>query len=78
MVAMETVQNQYLGGDTPRPALPRPRRRSTSGAVALVKQQHEKALKILADNPRQAGRVTAAFLYEGRPSVEQFMDILNK
>ena len=50
MVAMETVQNQYLGGDTSLACSAETQAKIDQQVVALVKQQHEKALKILADN----------------------------
>ena len=78
MVAMETVQNQYLGGDTSPACSAETQTKIDQQVVALVKQQHEKALKILADNRAKLDEL-AAFLYEKETITgEQFMDILNK
>ena len=78
MVAMETVQNQYLGGDTSLACSAETQTKIDQQVVALVKQQHEKALKLLADNRAKLDEL-AAFLYEKETITgEQFMDILNK
>ena len=78
MVAMETVQNQYLGGDTSLACSAETQTKIDQQVVALVKRQHEKALKILADNRAKLDEL-AAFLYEKETITgEQFMDILNK
>ena len=78
MVAMETVQNQYLGGDTSLACSAETQTKIDQQVVALVKQQHEKALKILADNRAKLDEL-AAFLYEKETITgEEFMDILNK
>ena len=78
MVAMETVQNQYLGGDTSLACSAETQTKIDQQVVALVKQQHEKALKILADDRAKLDEL-AAFLYEKETITgEQFMDILNK
>ena len=78
MVAMETVQNQYLGGDTSLACSAETQAKIDQQVVALVKQQHEKALKILADNRAKLDEL-ASFLYEKETITgEQFMEILNK
>ena len=78
MVAMETVQNQYLGGDTSLACSAETQAKIDQQVVALVKQQHEKALKLLTDNRAKLDEL-AAFLYEKETITgEQFMDILNK
>ena len=78
LVAMETVQNQYLGGDTSLACSAETQTKIDQQVVALVKQQHEKALKLLADNRAKLDEL-AAFLYEKETITgEQFMDILNK
>ena len=77
MVAMETVQNQYLGGDTSLACSAETQTKIDQQVVALVKQQHEKALKILADNRAKLDEL-AAFLYEKETITgEEFMKILN-
>ena len=78
MVAMETVQNQYLGSDTSLACSAETQTKIDQQVVALVKQQHEKALQILADNRAKLDEL-AAFLYEKETITgEEFMDILNK
>ena len=78
MVALETVTNQYLGGDASLACSADTQTEIDRQVVALVKQQHEKALKILADNRAKLDEL-AAFLYEKETITgEQFMDILNK
>ena len=78
MVAMETVQNQYLGGDTSLACSAETQTKIDQQVVALVKQQHEKALKILADNRAKLDEL-ASFLYEKETITgEQFMEILKK
>ena len=78
MVALETVQNQYLGGDASLACSADTQTEIDRQVVALVKQQHEKALKILADNRAKLDEL-AAFLYEKETITgEEFMDILNK
>ena len=78
MVAMETVQNQYLGGDTSLACSAETQAKIDQQVVALVKQQHEKALKLLTDNRAKLDEL-AAFLYEKETITgEEFMDILNK
>ncbi len=78
MVAMETVTNQYLGGDTSLACAADTQKRIDEKVVALVKAQHEKARKILTDN-RQKLDELAQFLYEKETITgEEFMEILNE
>ena len=78
MVALETVTNQYLGGDASLACSADTQTEIDRQVVALVKQQHEKALKILADNRAKLDEL-ANFLYEKETITgEQFMEILNK
>ena len=78
MVALETVQNQYLGGDASLACSADTQTEIDRQVVALVKQQHEKALKILADNRAKLDELSS-FLYEKETITgEQFMEILNK
>ena len=76
MVAMETVQNQYLGGDTSLACAPDTQRDIDRKVVELVKKQHEKAIKILQDNRSKLDEL-AGFLYEKETITgDEFMDIL--
>ena len=77
MVAMETVTNQYLGGDASLACSAQTQDRIDRQVVAVVKQQHEKARQILLDN-RQKLDELARYLYEKETITgEEFMDILN-
>ena len=78
MVALETVTNQYLGGDASLACSADTQTEIDRQVVALVKQQHEKALKILSDNRAKLDEL-ASFLYEKETITgEQFMEILKK
>ena len=78
MVALETVTNQYLGGDASLACSADTQTEIDRQVVELVKQQHEKALKILADNRAKLDEL-ASFLYEKETITgEQFMEILTK
>ena len=78
MVALETVTNQYLGGDASLACSADTQTEIDRQVVELVKQQHEKALKILADNRAKLDEL-ASFLYEKETITgEQFMEILKK
>ncbi len=76
MVAMETVQNQYLGGDTTLSCSAETQAKIDEKVVELVKKQHEKARKILSDNRDKLDEL-ATFLYEKETITgEEFMSIL--
>ena len=76
MVALETVNNQYLGGDTSLACAPETQREIDRKVVELVKRQHEKAKKILEDNRAKLDEL-ANFLYEKETITgEEFMQIL--
>ena len=78
MVAMETVNNQYLGGDTSLNCSPDTQKEIDRKIVELVKAQHEKAKKILEDNRDKLDELTS-FLYEKETVTgEEFMEILTK
>ena len=77
MVALETVSNQYLGGDASLACSPDTQKEIDRKVVALVKQQHAKAKKLLEDN-RQKLDGLAKYLYEKETITgEEFMQILN-
>lgn len=76
MVAFETVTNQYLGGDTSLACSADTQKEIDQKVVALVKQQHEKAKKILIENRELLDEI-AKFLYEKETITgEEFMRIL--
>lgn len=78
MVAMETVNNQYLGGDTSLACSADTQAKIDRQVVALIKKQHDKAIKILTDNRDKLDEL-ARFLYEKETITgEEFMEILNK
>ena len=77
MVALETVTNQYLGGDASLACSAETQARVDSLVVELVRAQHEKAKKILEEN-REKLDALANFLYERETITgEEFMNILN-
>jgi len=77
MVAMETVTNQYLGGDTSLACSAETQSKIDGQVVALVRKQHEKALSILKDNRGKLDEL-ASYLYEHETITgEEFMQILN-
>ncbi len=77
MVAMETVTNQYLGGDTSLACSPEMQAEIDRQVISLIKRQHEKALKILQDNRSKLDEL-AKFLYEKETITgEEFMQILH-
>ena len=78
MVAMETVTNQYLGGDTSLACASDTQKRIDEKVVELVKAQHEKARRILTDNRAKLDKL-AQFLYEKETITgEEFMHILKE
>ena len=77
MVAMETVNNQYLGGDTSLSCSAETQTRIDEEVVALVKAQYDKAIKILMDNREKLAEL-AEFLYDKETITgDEFMEILN-
>ncbi|MBQ6295451.1 MAG: ATP-dependent zinc metalloprotease FtsH, partial [Firmicutes bacterium] len=77
MVAMETVTNQYLGGDTTLACSPETQAKIDKMVVDLVAKQYEKAKAILTENKNVLDSI-AQYLYEKETITgEEFMDILN-
>ena len=78
MVALETVNNQYLGGDTSLACSAQTQREIDQRVVDLVKAQHEKAVKILTDNRAKLDEL-AKYLYEKETITgDEFMAILEE
>ena len=78
MVAMETVTSQYLGGDTSLSCSPETQARIDAEVVKLIKEQYEKAVKILTDNRRKLDEL-AQYLYEKETITgDEFMEILER
>ena len=77
MVALETVTNQYLGGDASLACSAETQTKIDQQVVALVQKQHDKALSLLTDNREKLDQL-AAYLYEKETITgEEFMHILN-
>ena len=78
MVALETVNNQYLGGDASLACSPDTAAEVDRQVVELVKKQHEKAVRILRENREKLDQLSD-FLYEKETITgEEFMNIINK
>jgi cell division protease FtsH len=77
MVAMETVNNQYLGGDASLACSAEKQAEIDNEVIAIIKQQHEKAIAILMENKEKL-RELAEYLYDKETITgEEFMKILN-
>ena len=78
MVAMEQVQNQYLGGDASLTCSPETQTKIDQMTVDLVKKQHDKAYQLLSDNITKLHEITK-YLYEKETITgTEFMEILNR
>lgn len=78
MVALETVNNQYLGGDASLACAAETQAEIDRQVIGLVKKQHEKAGMILIENKEKLDEL-ARFLYERETITgEEFMEILNR
>ena len=78
MVALETVNNQYLGGDTSLACSAQTQREIDQKVVELVRTQHQKAIQILTDN-RQKLDELAKYLYQKETITgDEFMEILER
>ncbi|MBC5747414.1 ATP-dependent metallopeptidase FtsH/Yme1/Tma family protein [Dysosmobacter sp. NSJ-60] len=78
MVALETVNNQYLGGDTSLSCSAQTQAEVDRQVMALVKRQHEKAAQLLQENRKKLDEL-AKYLYEKETITgEEFMSILNQ
>ncbi len=78
MVALETVTNQYLGGDTSLACSAETQAKIDALVVETVKQQHEKALNLLKEN-RDKLETLSQYLYRKETITgEEFMELLNK
>ena len=78
LVALETVNNQYLGGDTSLACSAQTQREIDQKVVELVRAQHEKAVRILTDNRAKLDEL-AQYLYQKETITgEEFMEILNR
>ena len=78
MVAMETVNNQYLGGDTSLTCSPETARMIDEQVVKIVRTQHEKALNILKENEDKLHEIAKYLLDKETITGEEFMEIYEK
>ena len=77
MVALETVNNQYLGGDTSLACSPETARIVDEEVVKLVKAAYDKAMNILVENQSKLHEISAYLLEKETITGEEFMEILN-
>ena len=78
MVALETVQNQYLGGDASLACSAETQTEIDRKVVELLKRQHEKALGILRENRKKLDELAKALYEKETITGEEFMAILNR
>ncbi|MFQ8722124.1 ATP-dependent zinc metalloprotease FtsH [Enterocloster sp.] len=78
MVAMETVTNQYLGGDSSLMCAPDTAKRIDELVVRIVREQHEKAISILRENEAKLHEITAYLLERETITGSEFMEIFEK
>lgn len=78
MVALEAVQNQYLGGDTSLACSAETQAKVDQQVVGLVRSQHQKAIKLLEENKAKLDEI-AKYLYEKETITgEEFMNLLER
>lgn len=77
MVALETVNNQYLGGDTSLACSNETAAKIDKAVIALVQKAHEKACAILQENQQKLDEIAAYLLEKETITGEEFMEILN-
>ena len=78
MVALETVSNQYLGGDASLACSAETQTAVDRQVIALVKEQHDKAVKILEENREKLVELSEYLYQKETITGEEFMDILNR
>ena len=77
MVALETVQNQYLGGDASLACSAQTQAKIDQQVVGLVKEQHQKALQLLQDNRRKLDEISKYLCEKETITGDEFMALLN-
>lgn len=77
MVALETLNNQYLGGDASLACSLETQTEIDKAVIALVNRQHEKARQILRENKHKLDRLAQHLYINETITGEEFMDILN-
>ncbi|WP_394525531.1 ATP-dependent zinc metalloprotease FtsH [Lacrimispora sp. JR3] len=78
MVALETVTNQYLGGDTSLACAPETAKRIDEEVIRIVREQHQKATQILKDNMNKLHEIAEYLLERETITGEEFMEIYNR
>lgn len=78
MMALETVNNQYLGGDTSLACSPEMAGKVDEEVLSIIKDAHEKAINILKENIDKLHELAHFLLEKETITGEEFMDILNK
>ena len=78
MVALETINNQYLGGDTSLTCSNETATKIDAAVVAVVKQAHEKAVGIIRENMNKLDEIAQFLLEKETITGEEFMEILNR
>ena len=78
MVALETINNQYLGGDTSLACSNETATKIDAAVVAVVKQAHEKAVGIIRENMHKLDEIAQFLLEKETITGEEFMEILNR
>ena len=78
MVALETINNQYLGGDTSLACSNETATKIDAAVVAVVKQAHEKAVGIIRENMNKLDEIAQFLLEKETITGEEFMEILNR
>lgn len=78
MMALETVNNQYLGGDTSLACSPEMAGKVDEEVLSIIKDAHEKAINILKENIGKLHELAHFLLEKETITGEEFMDILNK
>ena len=78
MVALETIKNQYLGGDTSLACSNETATKIDAAVVAVVKQAHEKAVGIIRENMNKLDEIAQFLLEKETITGEEFMEILNR
>lgn len=78
MVALETVTNQYLGGDTSLSCAPETAKQIDDVVIRIVREQHQKAYEILKDNEKKLHEIAEYLLERETITGEEFMEIFHR
>ena len=78
MVALETINNQYLGGDTSLACSNETATRIDAAVIAMVKEAHDKAYQIISSHKDKLDEISAYLLEKETITSEEFMEILNR